>query len=423
MNTNNKILIGVIVVLCVAIGVVAFKILQPERPTKEQANLILAEALQNTLGLDSFTSEGGMVFKAKDGEITILQIALEDMQISGVNVFDFVEQDTKGVYTYSILINFNAIIDFIERVKTPEKLKEIEYKEKIFGIMRALGETNVLVTYEMKSIDFNTYLKVVEIKGLREAVTKAGEVFIAEGVMGKIEPHLGIWYKIPAPDDPRVINEMKKSMEEMTAMVEKAEVVFPAFYVKEVLPNTRVNGVPVYNFVTGIDLDVMRNIVISLMKEMAKDMNVEEKEIVSGIKEFEKIWPKVASVIETIETDFRIYICQETRLIKKQDSSVNIGLYEFMTVIKEVMVKTQEIEEAKGEVTPRERIRFEEGKADFVKIKEMVKNISIVGTMNFIYSKHNAVPAITPPAEHKDLRDLMENLMDEFLPGPIIMRR
>jgi hypothetical protein len=50
--------------------------------------------------------------------------------------------------------------------------------------------------------------------------------------------------------------------------------------------------------------------------------------------------------------------------------------------------------EAEPPVTPEEE-------AEFARMKEAIKNMSIVGTMNVVYSDHNAVAPILPPTEYE----------------------
>ncbi|MCL0064107.1 hypothetical protein M1N83_02775 [Dehalococcoidia bacterium] len=383
---DKRILIVVIIVLLVGVGIVAFMILQPEpeKPTIEQATAILAESIQNTLGLNSVTATSNWLLKIKDGETILFKVAIEDMQTSIINPFDFVDQDLSGVFTYNVRMNFEAMVYFVERVATPEELRDMI---DILTTMRGLGEANISATMEMKSIDFDTYIKIVEIAGLREIVAQVGGVFgvfLAEMVMGEIEPHLGVWYKTPA--DPVMVEEMTVMFEKIAGLISD---IFDVYYVREVLPNTEVNGVPVYNFVLGLDLDKMRNVVISVVP-----LFTEENEN----------WPEIVEVIEAMEIDSRAYICQETRFTIKETMTANIDLHELVVILDPIMREG-------AEMTPEEI-------AEFNRMKEAVKKISLVTTMNVVYSDHNAVPAILPPAEYEVIEIPEVPVPDPAFPEP-----
>ena len=166
---EKKILIGGIAILfVVVIGIIGLGITETERPTIEEANIILAENIQNTLGLNSFTATGEGVIEVKNEETVLLRIAIEEMKSSIINPFDFANQDSSSTFRYSFLVNFSTIVAFIEKIKTPEELNEFRDMGGIFDIdllanMKALGETNFSVTMKTKSIDFDTYMNVVEI--------------------------------------------------------------------------------------------------------------------------------------------------------------------------------------------------------------------------------------------------------------------
>jgi hypothetical protein len=165
---------------------------------------------------------------------------------------------------------------------------------------------------------------------------------------------------------------------------------FDAYYVKKVLPNTKINGIPTYNFATGIDSDKVIDIIISFVEffaEMEELAQEEVGEIQTAIKENRTI---IKGVIDEIikGMDFRTYICQETRFTIKDIGTANIDLSELMMILKEIVPEE--------EMTPEEIVEFE-------RAIEAVKNINIIATWNFRYKDHNAVPAIVPPAEYEEL--------------------
>ncbi|MCL0076226.1 hypothetical protein M1O17_05145 [Dehalococcoidia bacterium] len=395
---DKRILIVVIIVLLVGVGIVAFMILQPEpeKPTIEQATAILAESIQNTLGLNSFTSTGDGVLEIRDGETLLFKVAIEDGQTSIINPFDFVDQDLSGVFTYNVRMNFEAMVYFVERVATPEELRDMI---DILTTMRGLGEANISATMEMKSIDFDTYMKIVEITGLREIVAQVGGVFLAEMVMGEIEPHLGVWYKTPA--DPVMVEEMTVMFEKIAGLISD---IFDVYYVREVLPNTEVNGVQVYNFILGLDLDKMRNVVISVVPLFAEAAEIDREEKERIIAEINENWPEIVEVIKVMEIDSRAYICQETRFTIKETMTANIDLHELVVILDPIMREG-------AEMTPEEI-------AEFNRMKEAVKKISLVTTMNVVYSDHNAVPAILPPAEYEVIEIPEVPVPDPAFPEP-----
>jgi len=389
---DKKILIGGIVAVAI-IGIAAFIIMQPaEQPTIEEANVIFDETREKTLALNSFIATTDGAFKIKDGEAILFGVELKDMRSSVINPFNFTEQDSSSVFTYNILINFDAITDFIEKTKTPKELEKLRAGGEMMGMdilamMRVLGESNISVTMEMKSIDFDSYLKIVEIKGLREIVTDVAGVFAAEMVMGGVEENLGVWQKIPADS---VVTE------EMTTMLRKIEGLIPAmfdvFSVKEVLPNTEVNETPVYNFILDLDLDKMKNVVISvvpLLVEFAEEevTTEKEKEMIAAINEN---WQEIVKVSEAMKIDSRVYICQETRFILQETGSVNMNLHELVVVLDSIT------REPGIEKTPEEAIEFAE-------MKEIIKNISIIGTINLVYSEHNTASPILAPTEYESV--------------------
>ncbi|MCL0073875.1 hypothetical protein M1O50_03210, partial [Dehalococcoidia bacterium] len=254
-------------------------------------------------------------------------------------------------------------------------------------------------TMEMKSIDFDTYMKIVEITGLREIVAQVGGVFLAEMVMGEIEPHLGVWYKTPA--DPVMVEEMTVMFEKIAGLISD---IFDVYYVREVLPNTEVNGVPVYNFVLGLDLDKMRNVVISVVPLFTEEAEIDREEKERIIAEINENWPEIVEVIEAMEIDSRAYICQETRFTIKETMTANIDLHELVVILDPIMREG-------AEMTPEEI-------AEFNRMKEAVKKISLVTTMNVVYSDHNAVPAILPPAEYEVIEIPEVPVPDPAFPEP-----
>jgi thioredoxin-related protein len=391
---NKKILIGVIIVLFIGIGVVAYKVLQPEaeQPTLEQANVILAESIQNTLDLNSFTVTGDGVLEIRDGETILLKAALEDVKASIINPFDFANQDSSSVLTYSILMNFEAIADFIEDVATPEELEGFKTAGEMFQIdflatMRELEEANILVTMETRSIGPDSYMKLVEVAGLKKVVTQIGGVFLADMLMGEIDPYLGVWHKMPA--DPTMEEERTVISEETGDLI---LAILNVSYVKEVLPNTEVNGTPVYSFVSGVHSDELRDAVIPFILPLIEkaEISTEDKEMMmAGMNE---AWPKIVETVKTVETDSRTYICQKTRFIVKETIAVNLDLHELMVTLETIM------QERETEATPEEE-------AEFARVKEVVRNINITATTNLVFSDHNAVPAIMPPAEYEVIEE------------------
>lgn len=401
---EKKILIGGIAILfVVVIGIIGLGITETERPTIEEANIILAENIQNTLGLNSFTATGEGVIEVKNEETVLLRIAIEEMKSSIINPFDFANQDSSSTFRYSFLVNFSTIVAFIEKIKTPEELNEFRDMGGIFDIdllanMKALGETNFSVTMETKSIDFDTYMNVVEITGLREIATKVGGIFAAEMVTTMLEPHIGIWRKTPA-DQANII--------EATVMFEKLKnlmlAVLDAYYVKEALVNTEINKTSAYNFILGIDLDKLKDVVVSFVVPLLMEdvENIEEQKRMAT--EINQNWPKIVKIIEAAGIDSKIYISQEDRLTIKERVLVEIDLFEFMAILEPIMRATE------IEVTPEEEI-------DFAKMKEAVKNINITMAMKVRYSNHNAVPNILPPAEYKVIE--IPHVLDPVFPTP-----
>ncbi len=396
-KTMDKKIITILIValLVVAAGVIGFKVMRPEiperiKPTMEEANVILAENLQNTLGLDSFRSVGDASFQIKDGETVVFGVTMEDMQVLMINPFNFTDQDSSMVITYDVVINFKAVADLIEAGTPPKDLEELKGMGELMGIdllakLRMIGEANISVVMEMKSINFDSYIKIVEVVGLREILMQVGGIFAAEMVMVGIEPYLGVWRKTPA--DPAMIEEMTETFE----VIEKLTQSFLGIiYVREVLPNTRFNGIPVYNFATGINIGEAKDVVISFVALIAeKDemgLLIEDvKAIEAGIVEN---WPKVKAVFEVIELDSRTYICQETRFTIRETGAVNINLVNLIATIDQIM------REVEVEATPEEI-------ADLERVKEALRGIRIVVTIDYVYSSHNIVPAIVPPAEYE----------------------
>ena len=403
---EKKIIAIIAGISLVVAGIIGYVITRPPtKPTLDEANIILAESIQNTLGLNSFTTTGDGALKIKDGETVLFNVALEDMQISTINPFDFAEQDLSGVFTYSILMNFSAIADFIERVKTPEELGNLRAMLKdMFGIdmdilviMRELEEANVSATIEMKTIDFDSYIKIVEVEGLREIVRDVVGIPAAEIVMGHISPHLGVWYKMPA--DPRMREETIAIFKDIEGLM---LAFFDIYYVKEVLPNTEINEIPVYNFVLGVDLDGIKDVVISAILLFAEKEGIDIKEKERTIAHIEEYWPKVVKIVEAaMGIDAKIYICQETRFIMRDTITINVNLYEFILALDPIM--QAEIEE----ITP-------EQEAEFKRMKETVEGISILIIMDMKYRDHNAVLEILPPAEY-EVYETIEILKSFFL--------
>jgi hypothetical protein len=410
MEKNKKVLIGVVLVFVIIITIAIFKILQPaEQPTIEEANIILAESIQNTLGLDSFTTTGDGVFKIKDGEVTLFRVALKDIQISAINPFDFANRDLRGVYTYNFLMDFYAIANFIERMEVPDEdmsAEGIARKTESLRKMREMGEINFSVTMEMKSIDLDSYIKITKIEGLEEMLYSfavlEGPVEQPEDIVKKlakitekIEPHLGIWYKIPV--DPETKEGMKE-MGEASAMFKELMKKFAGvIYVEEVFENTKINEVPVYNFARGVDLDKAKN---TLIDWVIKEMDIAEAEADKGRTKLAVGWQKIRPIFETIKMNSRTYICQETRFIKKETALTSLNLAELITAIRSAIP---------------EMLIDEDGKVAFDKMKDSFGSINIVMTMNFVYSEHNAVAPILPPAEYQYLEKILEKILESLL--------
>jgi len=388
MDKKNIIIAGILLIIITG-SVIAWMVTRPEKPTLEEANAILAENIQNRIALTSFTSAGDMDFQIKDGEMVLLKVGVEDMRHSVINPFDFTNQDSSMTIKYNIMIGFETIIDRIKAGMTPEDLEALKEPILMMGMdfyglmqtMRALGERNISAVMEMKSIDFNSYMKIVEIEGLREIITSVGGMFLAEMTMGKIEPYLGVWRKTPA--DPI----MKKEMIAVSEKIEKfIPSIFNTHYVKEVLPNTKINGTPVYSFRIGIDLDKIKDAVISFIPLIVEklEMEVDEKEeMKTGII---NAWPEIVKMIEAAETDYKIYIDRETHFTIKETVAVNIDLAEFITVLAKMVPQE--------EITP-------EGMVEFKRFIETIRGINVIMTINFEHNDHNAVPAIVPPAEYE----------------------
>ena len=380
---EKKIKIIIAMILVIVIGVVTFKILQ--RTTIEEANVILAENIDKTLNLNSFATTSNAVFEIKDGETVLLRAILEDMQSLMINPFDFDNQNSSMTIRINALINFNAIAGLLEKIEASE---EAEEKRELAEI-KALGERNVSALIKMKSINFDSYMKIAEVQGIEEIFAQIDKV---DADLAEKMEHLGVWRKTPA--DPMMKMMMVPILQKIEGLVVD---IFDTYYVREVLSNTEVNGVPVYNFVLGVNLNEVREVVISFVSPVAGMIGMGDKITVK----INETWPKVVRLFEVMEVDSRIYICQETRLIMKETCSVNIDLSKFVAVLESIIRKVE------TEVTPEEEI-------EFANIKEAVRNISITSTMNVVYSNHNAVPEILPPAEY----EVVEVPGHDFFPMP-----
>ncbi len=404
---NKKILIVIGVILVAAVVVVGFKLIQPERPTIEQAEEILTESIQKTLALTSLRATGEGSFKVKDGETILVEIGLEDFQSSVVNLFDFAEQDSKMAGTINVMMNFEVLAGFIETTVPSEDLEGLEQMMMgmdLIEVVRGLGEANISIAGEMKSIDFDSYTKIAEITGLRELITEFMGPFIAGMVMGEIEAELGIWQKTPA--DPEMREMMVEKFEGIEALMENfMKVLYDVYYVKEVLPNAEINGVAVYNFVVGTDLDKLKKALPGLIEKIAVEMDedIDRAEIAEMEEAIAEKWPIIKRVVETIEKDYRIYICQETRFTIKEIGIVSVDLSNLMVLVYEI-VREQEVEMTTEE------------KAEFEKIKEVLKNISIVVTSEFKYSDHNVLFVITPPEEYEVVEPFMPPMIEPIPP-------
>jgi hypothetical protein len=400
MEKKNIIIIALVSLVVISI-VSAWMMLRPklEKPTLEEANVILTENTQNTLELTSFVMVSDMGFYVKDGEVVFLKTTVEDAKSSIINPFDFANQDSSMIINYSVTINFESIIDSIKARMTPEELEKLREPVPTMGIdllglmkvVRAVGKANILVTKEMKSIDFDSYTKIVRVEGLREIITKVGGKFLAEMVMGGIAPHLGVWRK----------GEASPAMkEEMKAMFEPIEKIIPSFfntrYVREVLPNREVNGITVYNFALGMNFNEVKDIAVYSIPLMARitarkaEMETEEIEEIK-IRIIEA-WPNIVRILEAIEMDYIIYICRETRFTIKERIAGNINLSELMMVFKEMAPEE--------EMTPEKKAKFE-------RIVEATKNINIGMTWSTRYNEHNRVPAILSPVGYEVIEPLL----------------
>lgn len=403
-NMNKKILIGVIVFFAITAGVFAFKALQPAKPTIEEANVILEESLHNTLGLSSFTTTGGGFLEIKDNKTPVLKMSLENMQASVTEPFDFAKQDLDGIFTYNIFIDFNAMAGFVEKISTPEELENIKAMGEMFGIdilskIKMIGKADISVAMEMKTINLESYTKIAEISGVREVVTQVGGIFLADMVMSGIEEQLGVWTKTPFDPD------SAEEIEMMSGVVQKLlPDLFGVYYVKKVLPNTEINGKPVYNIAYGVDLDKVRNVLIKavgLFDEIAQKQaskSITQKEALEFEEELvlaiNKNWPKITKIIQAMEINSTGYICKKKHLSIKETATISADLSEIIAIINSVLVG------AKTNVSPEEKARL-------VRIKNATKNMSIAGEVEMVYSEHNEVPTIVPPTEYKTIESMM----------------
>jgi hypothetical protein len=342
-----------------------FSITVGEKPTIEKANVILTESWQEIFELNSFTTAGDAVFQIKNEETIIFEIGMRDTEKSIINPLDFANQGSSMVVTYNVRANLEIIADIIQEIIPPEELtqQDIEYLE----MMREIGQVDISARMAIKSIGLDSYMKIVEIEGLREILTQFVGPFMAEEIMREIEPFLGVWKKTPGPDDPAAREEIVKMSEKMFEAIKEAiSPFFEAYYVTEVLPNTEVNDIPVYNFVIGIDLDKVKNAIIHLMEFITREMMemfpkermlvgagmfienemFAEEGILVGREEeirkrIEEIWPVVEEIFaKAIEMNLETYICQETHFKIKDTVSVNLDLYELMVILSPIIIET-----------------------------------------------------------------------------------
>jgi len=389
---DKKILIGIIIVLFFAGGVFAWEYFQTKEPTLEKANEILIQANQNTLNLTSYTIMGDIEFQIKNKETIFFRVTGEDIKFSSINSFDFANQDSSMAIKYNVMMNFQAIVESIKNGITPEELEELKEPIPMLGInlydllttMRALGESNISVTIETKTIDFNNYTKIVEITGLRELLNQVGGIFLANMIMNEIDPYIGVWHKTPA--DPEAQKETMINLKKIEQLIPS---LFDIVYVKEVLPNTKIDDVPVYNFATGIDLNNLKDVFISLISIIAErdDMGIIKEELETSKTKIIEAWPEVVQVIETINMEFKTYISRNN-LIIRDIVKIDMNLYDLLTTFNKIALE-------QGEIMPSEEmIRFK-------KIKEASRDTNISIRTNFNYSEHNAVPVIMPPTKYE----------------------
>jgi len=252
------------------------------------------------------------------------------------------------------------------------------------AMLKGIGEANVAVTMEIKSIDFDSYLKITEVAGLREIITSVAGVFMAEMIMGEIDPKIGVWHKTPAT--PETIKEMERMTEKIDPLMDVVVKSSPdILFVKRVLPNTKVNDIAVYNFTAGIDLDKTKNLVIALIPLIGEMMEKDEVAVTEVKQKITENWPKVTTAIEATEIDASTYICREIRFAIKEARTVNVSLYRIIAALEPMIIE---------DMTPEELAEFNEQ-------KEAIRNINFAIAVSFIYSDHNAVPAIRPPAEYE----------------------
>lgn len=348
---------------------------EAKEPTKiELANIILDNSLKKMLKLDSFIIVSDGYFKIKNKGITLFEVT-SNTDSSVVNPFDFISQNSNNIFEYDIIINFERLVDLIKETKTSEELRD----RRVLMVMTEIGDigkADISTRAKMKKVDFNTYLKITEIDGLRNIVRDAVGLLVAEIVMTKIESYLNIWHKIPV--DPKEIEEKKAELKDLEYLTLQ---MFNIFYVKEILPSREINGVLVYNFIKGVDLDKMRNIFIDFAIKRA-GANQEEKDKI--IREINQGWSEIEKIIKDMEIVLVARICKKSYLIIEKELSANIDLYKLAVLLELI---SQKIE---TEVTPDEE-------AEFKKLKQVAENFSVAGIINFRYNKHNAVFKILSP--------------------------
>jgi hypothetical protein len=442
---NKKILIPIIIIILVGGGFfIWYQFIRERQPAEK--DIILRESLSKTLELNSVTIEGDAVAQIKAGEKIVFKLGIRDVKTSIINPFDPANQDLSMIATYNARVNLepavDIIVDIIKEIMPPEKLmlQEAIGLMDYLEIIREVGQINISATMAMKSIGLDSYMKIVEIEGLREILTQFVGPFMAERIMREIEPLLGVWKKTPGPDDPVAREEMAKMPEKIREVLSS---LFEIYYVREVLPDTEIDGVAVYNFALGINLAKARDVIISFIEAIPEEgmipAEIAEKERTIAI--IKENWPLIKKIVdEAMKINLEIYICQETHFTIKDSGSINIDLHKVIEILKPMLLEKTEEEKAtleeervdlekkiaelrreiglKDDIIIREalkreltflewdldslnvQIEFLEKKPQiFERIKETIENMSV--EWNFRYSQHNAVPPIVPPAEYE----------------------
>lgn len=390
---NKKVLIVGLIVGFVLVGVVVgawFFKQQKDKISVKEANIILMESYDNTLKLNSFTSQTHGDLRIVQGENTLVKFELKDAKMSKINPFNFMKAESNSVFTFNIKVNLKEVANFIEKANKEKTAEQKKATQEALSLMRSLLEVNISTTLAMKSINNDTYIKIIEINGLKEILNQVAGIVMSNMIMTEIDDRTNKWFKYPAPAeiDIKTVNEINNLIKDGLLPI-----IFNAYNVVEVLPSKEINNNLAYKFKTEIDLNRISGPLSSLIVEFAQKQEegiITDTEISELSLVLDKAWPIIKDIYDISKITSIVYIDKTERIALKEEVSFKINLGEILEVIekKHSYLIT--------ELTPKEKKEFEN-------IKNLIKDVYIISHMHAKYSEHNAVQEILPPKEYQEV--------------------